>query len=238
MHAQLCGDGPPSASTTEAAWTAPPGRDHTARPSRPYDAAMPLAFVCTLVLLGTGVAVAGGRAPNSVDSPVAGLADRLDESVLDGFVVATEPAVWLTVLALLTVEASWRRHWELAATVVGAPALATALASWVGKPLFDRWYDDHLAYPSGHTTALVSTLAVLVVAAPPAWRRGLTAAAAAITALAGIGLVGLGYHYATDVVGGAALAIAVTIVVAHSAARGGRGRLRVPRQSGEPADGA
>ncbi|GAA1225467.1 hypothetical protein GCM10009676_04120 [Prauserella halophila] len=180
---------------------------------------MPVAFACTLVLLATGfvamgVVVAGGRTPTAVDSAVTTFAGRFDDDVLTAFVLPTEPPVWLTALALLTVGALWRRRWDVAATALGAPALATALASWVAKPLFDRWYDDHLAYPSGHTTALVATLAVLVLASPPARRRGPAGAAAAVGAVAGIGLVGLGHHYATDVVGGGALAVAVTLAVA------------------------
>lgn len=204
---------------------------------------MPVALACTLVLLGTvflvtGGIVAGGHTPVGPDSAVAALADRFGEDVLTVFVLPTEPPVWLTALALLTAASLWRRRWDVAAIAVGAPTTAIALTTWVWKPLFDRWYDDHLAYPSGHTTALVSTLAVLVLASPPVWRRGCACAAVAITALAGVGMVGLGFHYATDVVGGAALAVAVTIAVARLTARGVHGRLGAPRKSGEPADGA
>ncbi|MBB3051179.1 MYXO-CTERM domain-containing protein [Prauserella isguenensis] len=185
---------------------------------------MPVALACTLVLLGTtfvvtGAVVAGGHGPVGPDPAVAAFAGRFDEDALTVFVLPTEPPVWLTALALLTAASLWRRRWDVAATAVGAPTAAIALATWVAKPLFDRWYDDHLAYPSGHTTALVSTLTVLVLTSPPAWRRGLTVAAAAVSVLAGLGLVGLDYHYATDVVGGAALAVAVTLVVARLASR-------------------
>ncbi|GAA1209129.1 phosphatase PAP2 family protein [Prauserella alba] len=199
---------------------------------------MPLAFVCALILLGTGAVVAGRHAPAAVDTPVAAFAERFGEGVLTGFVLPTEPPVWLAMLALLTAGALWRRRWGLAATAVAGPAVALALTTWVCKPLFGRWHGEHLAYPSGHTVALVSTLAVAVLFAPPAWRRGLVAASAVLTGLAGLGLVGLGYHYATDVVGGAALAVAVTPVVARLAVRDRRGRLGVPRERREPADGA
>lgn len=180
---------------------------------------MPVALACTLVLLVTGAVVAGGRAPIGPDTAVTAVADRFGDDVLTAFALPTEPPVWLTALALLTVVSLWRRRWDITATAVSAPTVALALSTWAAKPLFDRWYDDHLAYPSGHTTALVSTLTVLVLASPPAWRRGLTVAAAAVTVLAGLGLVGLGHHYATDVVGGAALAVAVALVVARLASR-------------------
>lgn len=185
---------------------------------------MPVALACTLgllaaVVVSTGVVVADGRAPVGPDAAVAAVADRFDEETLTGFVLPTEPPVWLTALALLTAASLWRRRWDVAATAVGAPTVAIALTTWVAKPLFDRWYDDHLAYPSGHTAALVSTLTVLILSSPPARRRGLTVAAAVVSVLAGLGLVGLDHHYATDVVGGAALAVAVTLVVARLASR-------------------
>lgn len=192
-----------------------------------------------------GLLVAGEDGPTSVDHTFADSVDAWlagHDSVLRLLVLATEPPVVLATLAVTVVVCLARRHPFGAVLAVAAPALATTLTSGALKPLFGRSYDDHLAYPSGHTAAVVSTLAVLVLVARPGvarWGVGITGLV--LVAAAAVGMAGLRYHYVTDVVGGAACAVAVTIgvaaVVPPLVVRSGRGQCGgISGQRGEPAE--
>ncbi len=98
---------------------------------------------------------------------------------------------------------------------VTGPALAVAVNTWVLKPAFGRYYDDHLAYPSGHTVSLVATVTVVALSVSTTRTRVLTVVVGVVlTGCAAVGMAGLGYHYVTDVVGGAATAVAVTLGMA------------------------
>lgn len=100
-------------------------------------------------------------------------------------------------------------------TLVGvAAALGAAASSQVLKPLLAAPRDAgatglrvaDAAWPSGHTTAAVALAIAVVLAAPP-HRRALAAALGAVFALAvGTSVVVLGWHYPSDVAGGALLA--------------------------------
>lgn len=70
------------------------------------------------------------------------------------------------------------------------------------------------AFPSGHAMAAMATygmIAVLAARARPGLRRPLAAAAGAAALLVGVSRVFLGFHWASDVVGGAAAGAAVLI---------------------------
>jgi membrane-associated phospholipid phosphatase len=97
-----------------------------------------------------------------------------------------------------------------AAAVPAADGLVEALL----KPLVHRTYDGALAYPSGHTTTMVTLAAtVTVLLIPPrAAKAGVpqVVAAAAAWVLGGvvaIAVIGLQWHYFTDTVAGAAVGI-------------------------------
>lgn len=150
--------------------------------------------------------------------------------------VVTPAAVAAATVALAVLAWALLRQWPVAVRVrvvgfcVGAPA-ASRGAEAALKYLVDRrpprwgqlpasWLHDNpmlaLSYPSGHV-AITTTLAlagVLVLGAGRV-RRGLlslaVAAAAATVAVQGGSLVVLGFHFVTDVVGGAALGVAVTL---------------------------
>jgi membrane-associated phospholipid phosphatase len=105
-----------------------------------------------------------------------------------------------------------RRPWDALFSLLG-PAIAVAANTWLLKPLFDRWKGDTLVYPSGHTVSLVATLVVIFVLARA---RTVVAAVGAVLLIgATIGMIGLGYHYLTDIIGGTLFAVAA-VLAAHS----------------------
>ena len=117
---------------------------------------------------------------------------------------------WLLALALVAgvALALYRRHWRLAVLMLLVP-LAAIQVNTLLKRLFERYKGDGLAYPSGHTTVMVTVMGMVVVAA--GWRLWALAVAIAVSLL---GMVGLGctYHYFTDTVGSALFATAMVCV--------------------------
>ncbi|KID31290.1 PAP2 superfamily protein [Prauserella sp. Am3] len=180
-----------------------------ARPRRPV-AAVPLVGAGLAGWLALGLLVAGGRRPTPPDAAVESAALGLPHALLVAFTVPTEAPVAFAVLAVVTAVAARGRRWSVVAVAVVAPAVTITANTWLSKPLFDRWYDDHLAYPSGHTVVLVTTLTVVALATAGTARAVVIVAGAGLTAAAAVGMAGLGYHYVTDVAGGAAFAVAVT----------------------------
>lgn len=205
--------------------------------------ALSVAVVAALCALVPGVLYAGQRRPGNPDRAAsdaveAGLGDA--HGVLTALVLPTEPPVVLAAVLVTMLVCAWRRRWAGAVLAVVAPAVAVAVNTWVLKPMVGRYYDDHLAYPSGHTVSLVSVLAVIALLATATWRRVVVGAGIVLTAAAGAGMIGLGYHYLTDVLGGAAFAVAATLAVATglgALTRHGRRLGGVPRERREPADG-
>ncbi|MET9000847.1 phosphatase PAP2 family protein [Amycolatopsis sp. NPDC004169] len=167
------------------------------------------AAVCGLLALLLGLPFAGGTTPGAVDRAADAAVAPLGPGVLRALVFPTEPYVVLA-LGLLAVVLCLRAGRRLeAALALAVPVLAILLTSWVLKPLYDRWKNDTLVYPSGHTVSLVAVLTVLVLVT----RRVFVGVLAAVTVLAAAaGLVGMGYHYLTDVVGGTLFAVAVVLV--------------------------
>lgn len=126
-------------------------------------------------------------------------------------------AVALGVLAVLGYRVRGFRGLVL---VLAGPPLAMFTTSLVLKPLIDRTHDGGLAFPSGHTTAVASlavTTAVLVAGwtvLPAVVRLLATVPLAGLVVAVGASLVGRHYHYPTDTLGGAGVAVAVVLVVA------------------------
>ena len=170
---------------------------------------LPLAAMCALLALGLGIPFAGERTPSTLDTAAADAAAHLGPGLLDVLVLPTEPYVLLPALALAVLYCLKTRRRTDAARVIGGPAIAVALTTWVLKPLYDRWKNDTLVYPSGHTVSLVATLTVLVLLT----RKLIALVIADVVVLAAAtGLVGLGYHYLTDVIGGALFGAAVALL--------------------------
>jgi membrane-associated phospholipid phosphatase len=166
-------------------------------------------------VIALGLWVAGDRQPNALDGDLLRWTSGTfahEGALLHLFVLPTEPYVLLSLIALMVLVCVAQRRWDGVILCLAGTALPVAINTWVLKPLFDRPLKDYLAYPSGHTVSLVATLTVLVVLARPGAARAVTAAVAAVvTVMAGIGLVGSGYHYPVDVVGGACFAIAAVL---------------------------
>jgi membrane-associated phospholipid phosphatase len=109
----------------------------------------------------------------------------------------------------------------LAGRLNGAVLAAAAVPVAVGldeallKPLIHRTYWGNLVYPSGHTTAvftLAATVTVLLLVPPrpakaAALRVLVPVAACVLGVVVAIAVIGLHWHYFTDTVAGAAVAI-------------------------------
>jgi undecaprenyl-diphosphatase len=151
--------------------------------------------------------------------------DRLVERVL--------PAEWnstplqLTMTRLLpaalvlgavlscAVALSWDRRRAVACLV--APAVAIAITEYVMKPLVGRPAPDgsvfSLTYPSGHMTATAAVITVAVLVVPARWQKLAVVIGTAVDVSVGACLILLRYHYVTDVLGGAAVAIGTTLLI-------------------------
>jgi undecaprenyl-diphosphatase len=94
--------------------------------------------------------------------------------------------------------------------------IATRLDEWLLKPLFHRTYLGAISYPSGHTTSVVAIIACYVVLflLPPqlpkmrSWLLAGLVVLLALLVVTALGVIGLSWHYFTDVVGGAAVGVA------------------------------
>ena len=236
---------------------------HTAHPGQPAAISAPgrassaralvTAAVAAVVvaLLGWAV-VAGSAVLLGVDRAVSEALYAGDdrswwlESVLQ---VATAPGssavrgvVFLPVLVwLLLHRAWWTAAWALTAIALVGP-LTTGLKELVGRPR-PQYADggaqlESLSFPSGHASGVATLVTVaLVLAWPllaPSARRGWLAAGVALVALVGASRLWLGVHYLSDVVGGWALGVgwSLLVAVAFGALPGGRAALR-PRVAEE-----
>ena len=100
------------------------------------------------------------------------------------------------------------------AVLLLGPLAAVLLNTWVFKPLADRPLDHYLAYPSGHTVSLVSAITVIALTMRSARAEIAVAAIGTVVLVcAGIGMVGFGYHHATDILGGVGVGIAVPVLI-------------------------
>ncbi|MCW2509144.1 MAG: Phosphoesterase PA-phosphatase [Modestobacter sp.] len=230
---------------------------HTAHPGQPVAATAPsravtvrtlyavAAAAVVLALLGWAVAAQFSpllRVDRAVSDALYAGDDRsqLVESALQ---VATAPGlsavrgvVFLPVLAWLVLRrAWWTAGWLLAAAVLVGP-LTTLLKDLVGRqrPQFaggGAGYQS-LSYPSGHASGVATLVTVaLVLAWPllgPAARRAWLAAGVALVLLVGLTRIWLGVHYLSDVLGGWALGLGWTLLMAlvFGALPGGRAALR------------
>ncbi|WP_436496049.1 phosphatase PAP2 family protein [Actinokineospora sp. HUAS TT18] len=183
--------------------------------------ALALIVPCLIIVGALGAEVAGNTDAGPVDQ-AAFEVFWLRRDIVTPLTVSTNPAAMIGLITLIVSIALWHRRPRIALLAVLGPVVAAGLNTWALKPFFDRTHDGYLAYPSGHTTTLVSILAVitLVVAgnAAPAlrWKATLGVAATALT-LVGVGawaIIGARYHYLSDTLGSLFWGVAVVIIVA------------------------
>jgi membrane-associated phospholipid phosphatase len=126
------------------------------------------------------------------------------------------PQPYVLVPLLVLVAANGLAHGRRADALLAAsgPALVSIVNTWALKPLFDRRYGGELSYPSGHAVALASVLVLLVLLAPPGAARVAAAASGAVVfGATAVGIIGLGYHYLSDIVGAALFATAAMLSI-------------------------
>jgi len=182
-----------------------------------------IAVAGALLTLLIGLPYAGEHAAGALDTAITGaLVDVVGSGELAWLLVTpSEPPVLLPVGALVVAVCLAQRRWRGAVLVAVAPLLAVALNTWALKPAFDRMSERHLVYPSGHTVSIVAVCVVVVLLARPGVARWVAAVVGGLASLGvGIGLVVLGFHYPTDVLGGAAFALTVVPLVALALRRG------------------
>jgi membrane-associated phospholipid phosphatase len=190
---------------------------------RPLTAALLAACVAVTVLLGAWFRhhTRAGWLDTAVDVRVqASLGGHLATlNLLAGF---GDPVPVTAMTAALLLVCLATRRWRGAVLVTVAVPAAAALTQLLLKPLIGRTLQGDLSFPSGTATgvfALAAAFAVLL-AGPvrprmPAALRLLLALAAFLAAGAvAVALVGLGIHYFTDTVGGAAVGTAVVLATA------------------------
>ncbi|WP_104481774.1 hypothetical protein V5P93_005909 [Actinokineospora auranticolor] len=174
--------------------------------------AVGVAAVSFGVVAAIGRDVANERTAGPLDRAAFRVADWVFSAlpgVAEPLSNASRPPAMITVIVVMAIIALWRRRYRVASLCVLGPVVTAGVNSWVLKPVVGRTHDGYLAYPSGHTTTLVSILVVLtlvVVANAPAGERlkqtvVCGAVTVVLTAVAVSAIVGLRYHYLTDSVG-------------------------------------
>ncbi|MFE3445725.1 phosphatase PAP2 family protein [Nocardia sp. NPDC059180] len=152
----------------------------------------------------------------------------LDQRVEDPISAALDPRPWIAevlalpsntwiVISLMLAGAAWfgwQHRWWRAAAMVAVPEVAAGLNTWVLKPFWGRPLHDYLAYPSGHTVHLVAVATTFIVLIEST-RARLVIACCTVAAwgCAAVGMIALDYHHATDIIGGAGAAIALSVLL-------------------------
>lgn len=167
--------------------------------------------VAVLAMAVLGLVVGSGTTP--VDAWFLGDARNAVGADVEYLIVLSHPLVLGCMLLVAVVVALARRRWRLAAVAVVTPFVGVAIER-VCKPVFGRYSGEGLAYPSGHTTVLVVTLGMIVLAVGPKLWLMLLAAVPALWSMIGIGMT---FHYFTDTVGGLFLGTALLCVAARIA---------------------
>jgi membrane-associated phospholipid phosphatase len=202
------------------------------------------AGIAVLLALGAGVLVGWAPQVRLDDAVSRGLYAGDDRTVAVGALleVLTTPGVaWFRVVVSLPVlfwlgtRKAWRTAgWVIAANVLVGPVTALLKEAFGRvRPAFENGgaaYDS-LSFPSGHSSGIAAFVTIALVLAWPRLtvrqRRVALTAGGALVVLVGLTRMWLGVHFLSDVVGGWALGVAWTLLVAWAfdAFPGGRGAL-------------
>jgi hypothetical protein len=203
--------------TAQSAWA-----DDRLIPTR-WKAPLAIAFAGTAAMLTAMAIRFRGRSAGTLDARIAGRV-RGDSAATSHLLhlsagLGSAPALALGSLSLAWICLQWRWRRGVILCLV-APAAATATSEWLLKPLVGRTLNGRLTFPSGAVTAasaLVLTLLLLVHSGTGARhlpkQLRLVCSGAGIVAIVAVtyAVVGLGWHYPTDAVGGVATAVTVLI---------------------------
>jgi undecaprenyl-diphosphatase len=192
---------------------------------------------CAVVLTALAVRYRGGHQPGGFDEWAYSNLTKvgLPRGPLTR-VVDVVPPTFVGLVAVLTVVLAARRSWHAAALATLGPGLAL-LVTEVGKRVVGRSLDGMLAFPSGHTTgvaSVVAMIAVLRISRAGHVRRAAVLGLVAVTLAAaaiGLAMVTLRFHYATDVIAGYCVGVAVPLAVALAIDR-------TPQQNRRRSDGS
>ena len=182
-------------------------------------------LACAVVVAVLGALFAGQSQPDRLDAAVG---DWLRSTIgthpapLNVLVNFGEPPLVTALTVVLVLAAMVGRRWRGAVLAAVAVPLAVGLTELALKPLFGRTIGGALSYPSGHATSgfALATVAAILFAAParpriPAFaRRLLLLGAFLFAAVVAVAMVGLWYHYFTDIIGGAAVGSGTVVLTA------------------------
>jgi hypothetical protein len=166
------------------------------------------------LLLWSGIAVAAvcvlGWAVGKRSTPLDSWFHGFRHTPVRGLLFFTDP--WLLTIVLLfgVLVALCLGRRRLAVVMTVAPLVGIALAQLL-KGCFGRLSGSSLAYPSGHITAVVVVMGMLVLLAGAAWWAVLVAVVVSVLGAIGQGVT---YHYFTDAVGALLLGSAVVCTAA------------------------
>jgi undecaprenyl-diphosphatase len=191
--------------------------------SRRFAVAALAACVAVTAFLGASFAhqARAGRLDAAVDARVqASLGGH--PALLNRLALLGSPVPVIAVTTALVLACLVTRRWRGAVFVAVAVPTAEAVTELLLKPLTGRTLHGVLSFPSGHTTGAFAIAAALAVLLTGPLRPRMPATARLLCALAALGIagavatamVGMGAHYFTDTVGGAAVAIAVVLATA------------------------
>ncbi|MFD5176784.1 phosphatase PAP2 family protein [Nocardia sp. NPDC058379] len=183
----------------------------------------PRATVVRATAIGAGAALTAALpltfpadgGPSGLDSAVA---DPITAAVSPGLAqVLVAPSDAPVVLVLLLAAVGWfavRRRWWAAVIMLVVPELVLVINTVVLKPLWDRRMHDYLAYPSGHTVHMVAVATTFACLVTTLTARVVIATLTVLALVAIVpGMVVLGYHRPTDVLGGAAAAASLALAL-------------------------
>lgn len=216
----------------------------------PGNLGLELTSLLTLALVGSfsffliGDAILNNPEPR-IDRVAADIAERLHNEMLIDIARVVTDIGSSPVTAVLTVAAAIfalaRRRWiDAVALVVGWLLVFAAVHS--AKLAYDRERPAdaftntyNAAFPSGHMAYAIALIAIatVLVRAGVGWavRIALVTVAVILAVIVGITRVYLRAHFLTDVLGGAALAIAIWAIVGTVALFAGRVRHNVPSET-------